>query len=97
MWTLAAVFAAVVGASIGSFLGVVADRLPRGESLGGRSHCVCGQAILARDNVPIVGYLVRRGRARCCGARIPLRFLGFEVAGAAIGLAVVGGVALAVS
>ncbi|HEU5302301.1 MAG TPA: prepilin peptidase [Acidimicrobiia bacterium] len=97
MWILAAVFGAGLGASLGSFLGVVADRVPRGESLGGRSHCACGQPILARDNVPIVGYVARRGRARCCGARIPLRFLGFEVAGAAIGLAVVGGVALAVS
>ncbi len=90
IWALAAVFGAVFGASIGSFLGVVADRLPRGESLGGRSHCVCGQPILARDNLPIVGYLARRGRARCCGARIPLRFLGFELAGAGIGLATVG-------
>lgn len=96
IWALAAVLAALLGASFGSFAGVVADRLPRGESLGGRSHCVCGQPILARDNVPIVGYLARRGRARCCGSRIPLRFLGFEVAGAAIGLVLVGGAALAV-
>ncbi len=95
IWALAAVFGTVLGASIGSFAGVVADRVPRGESLGGRSHCICGQPILARDNVPIVGYLARRGRARCCGARIPLRFLVFELAGAVAGLAVVGGLALA--
>ena len=96
LWALAAVLAALWGASIGSFVGVVADRVPRGESLGGRSHCVCGQPILARDNLPIVGYVARRGRARCCGARIPLRFLGFELAGAGIGVAVVGGLVLAV-
>lgn len=96
IWALAAVLAALLGASIGSFLGVVADRVPRGESLGGRSHCACGQPILARDNLPIIGYLARRGRARCCDARIPLRFLGFEVAGAVIGVALVGGSALVV-
>lgn len=96
-WALAVALGAMLGASIGSFAGVVADRVPRGESLGGRSHCVCGQPILARDNVPIVGYLARRGRARCCGSRIPLRFLGFEVAGAVIGAALVGASALAVA
>ena len=88
-WALAGVLAALWGASIGSFVGVVADRLPRGESLGGRSHCVCGQPILARDNLPIVGYVARRGR-RCCGARIPARFLAFEVAGALAGVGAVG-------
>ena len=96
IWALAGLLAALWGASIGSFVGVVADRLPRGESLGGRSHCVCGQPILARDNLPIVGYLTRRGRARCCDARIPLRFLGFELVGAAVGVGIMAMVALAI-
>ena len=95
-WGLAGLMAALLGASIGSFAAVVADRAPRGESLGGRSHCTCGQPILARDNIPIVGYLVRRGRARCCGARIPLRFLGFEVAGAVVGVVIVATVGLTI-
>lgn len=83
-----AVAAIWLGASLGSFLGVVIDRVPRGESLGGRSHCVCGAPILARDNVPVVGYLVRRGRSRCCGARIPVWYFLLEVAGGVAGLGV---------
>jgi leader peptidase (prepilin peptidase)/N-methyltransferase len=79
-----AVAAGAAGAALGSFAGVVADRVPRGESLGGRSHCVCGRPIVARDNLPIVGYLARRCRARCCGARIPWWFPAIEVAGAAL-------------
>jgi len=85
---LGAVFAALLGASVGSFLGVALDRVPRGESLGGRSQCVCGAQIAARDNIPVVGYLMRRGRARCCGARIPWWYLAIEVAGAAVGVGV---------
>lgn len=83
-----AVLVVALGASVGSFLGVALDRLPRGESLGGRSRCVCGRPIRARDNVPILGYLVHRGRARCCGARIPFWYFGVELltAGAALGV-----------
>ena len=66
-------------------MGAALDRLPKGESLGGRSRCVCGEQIRAADNVPIVGYLARGGRARCCGARIPGWYLGIEVAGAVLG------------
>jgi leader peptidase (prepilin peptidase)/N-methyltransferase len=83
------VVAGGLGASLGSFLGVVVDRVPRGESLGGRSRCVCGTPIRARDNVPIFGYLLRGGRARCCGARIPGWYLALEVLGAAVGVGLV--------
>jgi leader peptidase (prepilin peptidase) / N-methyltransferase len=82
-----AVLAVGVGASIGSFLGVVIERVPRGESLGGRSHCVCGAPIRALDNVPVISYLVRRGRARCCGASIPAWYLAIEAGGAVVALA----------
>jgi len=81
-----AVLVGVLGACLGSFVAVAAERLPRGESLGGRSHCVCGAPIEARDNVPILGYLVRGGRARCCGARIPWWYVAVEIVAA--GLAV---------
>ena len=81
-----AVAVAALGASVGSFLGVVLDRVPKGESLGGRSHCVCGAPIMARDNLPIIGYLLRRGRSRCCGARIPIWYFWLEVAGALVAL-----------
>jgi prepilin signal peptidase PulO-like enzyme (type II secretory pathway) len=89
-----ALLAVGLGASIGSFLAVVLERVPRGESLGGRSHCACGAPIPGRDNLPVVSYLVRRGRARCCGTRIPAWYLAIEVAGALVALGLYLGVAL---
>ncbi len=61
-----------VGLLIGSFLTVVIHRVPRREPIGrGRSQCpACHAVIHARDNVPVVSWLVLRGRCRSCGARI---------------------------
>ncbi|MFI5314929.1 MAG: prepilin peptidase [Myxococcota bacterium] len=69
-------FAFVLGTCIGSFLNVVVWRLPRGESLvRPGSHCPgCGAAIPAWANVPLVSYLVLRGRCRGCRARISARY-----------------------
>jgi leader peptidase (prepilin peptidase)/N-methyltransferase len=69
-------FAAVLGAIIGSFLNVVVWRLPRGESLATPpSRCPsCGQRIAPYDNVPVVSWLLLRGRCRHCGARISPRY-----------------------
>ena len=83
-----AVLVGAFGACLGSFLAVAAERIPRGESLGGRSHCVCGAPIKARDNLPIVGYLARGGRARCCGARIPWWYVAVEIAAAGVAVAI---------
>jgi hypothetical protein len=66
---------AVFGAITASFLCVVGERVPRGMSIGGRSHCVCGRQLRWRENLPILGYLTSRGVARCCGARIPRFYL----------------------
>jgi leader peptidase (prepilin peptidase)/N-methyltransferase len=68
--------AALGGAVIGSFLNVVIHRLPRRESISsGRSRCPgCGTQIAAYDNVPIVSWLVLRGRCRHCQARISPRY-----------------------
>jgi leader peptidase (prepilin peptidase) / N-methyltransferase len=85
---LSGALAGLMGAALGSFAAVAIERIPRGQSLGGRSQCVCGTQIRARDNVPILSYLARRGRARCCGAPIPGWYLAAEVAGAAAGVAV---------
>lgn len=72
-------FGAVLGACLASFGCVVAERLPRRESLGGRSHCACGRQLHAYENVPILGWLALRGRTRCCGVRLPARYLIAEV------------------
>jgi len=66
----------VFGACVGSFLNVVILRNPRGESvLRPGSRCDgCGAPILWWDNLPILGWLLRRGRSRCCGARISPRY-----------------------
>jgi leader peptidase (prepilin peptidase)/N-methyltransferase len=67
----AALFA-VFGLAFGSFLTVVISRIPAGESVvRPRSRCPrCGAEIRARDNVPVVSYLLLRGRCRSCGERI---------------------------
>jgi len=74
------------GLLIGSFLTVVAHRVPRGESVvGGRSHCpACGAQIAAYDNVPVLSWLMLRGRARCCGAPISPRYPLTELAAGAL-------------
>jgi len=73
---MTAAIAAPLGLLIGSFLNVVAYRLPRGESLlRPRSRCPeCGTAIAPYDNVPVVSWLLLRGRCRHCGAPISARY-----------------------
>lgn len=70
------------GAVAGSFLSVVAHRVPRGESIvGPRSRCAsCGAQIAAYDNVPILSWLLLRGRCRTCGEQISARYPLIEVA-----------------
>ena len=82
---LVAAFAAP-GLAIGSFLNVVASRLPLRRSLvSPRSACMsCGVEIAARDNIPLVSYLLLRGRCRSCAVRIPLRYPLVELVTAAL-------------
>ncbi len=79
------------GLIFGSFLTVVAHRVPRGESVvGGRSHCPhCGAQIAAYDNVPVLSWLLLRGRSRCCGEPISPRYPLTELALAALWTATV--------
>jgi leader peptidase (prepilin peptidase) / N-methyltransferase len=72
----AIVLAAVGGLIIGSFLNVVAYRLPRGESLAHPpSHCPsCGTPIKPYDNIPVLSWLLLRGRCRNCRAPISPRY-----------------------
>jgi leader peptidase (prepilin peptidase)/N-methyltransferase len=69
------------GAAVGSFLNVVAHRLPRGDSIvHPRSRCPrCGTPLRGVDNVPIVSWLALHGRCRTCGASISPRYPAVEL------------------
>ena len=77
-----AALAFVPALAVGSFLNVVASRLPLGRSISKpRSACMhCGAEIRARDNIPVVSWLLLRGRCRDCGARIGWRYPAVELA-----------------
>jgi leader peptidase (prepilin peptidase)/N-methyltransferase len=72
----AVTFAGVLGAIVGSFLNVVTYRLPRHQSLlRPASHCpTCGTPVRPYDNIPILSYLLLRGRCRSCSATISRRY-----------------------
>src|SRR4051794_17077419 len=77
----------LVGLPLGSFFNVVAYRLPRGQTPWNpsRSHCPsCDTQISARDNLPVVGWLLLRGKCRNCGAEISWRYPAFEFLTAAL-------------
>jgi leader peptidase (prepilin peptidase)/N-methyltransferase len=80
-----------MGAVFGSFLNVVAYRLPRGESLSRpRSRCPrCETPIRPYDNVPVLSWIALRGRCRSCGERIPARYPLVEAGTAALCASVV--------
>ena len=88
--TLLLVSATLLGACVGSFLNVVIYRVPRGvfRSMGSRSHCpACQKPISAFDNIPILSWLILRGKARCCGVRIAVRYPAIEALTAVLFLA----------
>lgn len=83
----------LLGACIGSFLNVVMYRIPIGplRRANGEhftinvpsSHCpVCRHALAWYDNLPIIGWLLLRGRCRYCGVAIPARYAMFETGAA---------------
>ena len=80
----------LLGAVIGSFLNVVIHRLPRGESLAfPGSRCpACETPLRPYDNVPLVSWLVLRGRCRACGEPISPRYPLVELLTAATFVAV---------
>jgi leader peptidase (prepilin peptidase) / N-methyltransferase len=79
------------GLVFGSFLNVVIYRLPRGESVAfPASHCTtCGTPIRVLDNVPILGWLLLRGKARCCKSPISPRYPLVELLGGLLGGALI--------
>jgi leader peptidase (prepilin peptidase)/N-methyltransferase len=83
---LGLIFSLILGACLGSFANVVIWRLPRQESLvRPGSHCpACGAPIPPWRNIPILSYLLLKGRAKCCGAAISPRYPVVELLGALI-------------
>jgi len=78
--------AGVAGLLVGSFLNVVAHRLPLGQSLvSPRSRCPeCGAPVRAYDNVPVLSWLVLKGRCRHCSTSISPQYPIVELATAAL-------------
>ena len=76
MTALVAAISGVYGLLIGSFLNVVIWRVPRRESIvKPPSHCPgCAAKIANRDNIPVVSWLLLRGRCRSCGTAISVRY-----------------------
>ncbi len=83
---LISIFVALAGLAFGSFLNVCISRLPQHESVvTPRSRCPsCLTLILNRDNVPLLSWILLRGRCRSCGTRIPVRYLLIEAVTASL-------------
>src|SRR4051794_36713503 len=81
---------ALFGLAVGSFLNVVIHRVPRGESLiRPGSHCPqCGAAVRKRHNIPVLGWLLLRGRCADCRTPISARYPLVEAGTAALFVAV---------
>jgi leader peptidase (prepilin peptidase)/N-methyltransferase len=83
-------FVVFFGLIWGSFLNVVIYRVPRDMSVvRPASHCPgCGKPIAGYDNVPVFSYVLLRGRARCCGARMSPRYPMVELLGGVLSLGI---------
>lgn len=86
MTALLCALSALLGLAIGSFLNVVIWRVPRGESVVHPSSACpsCGHPIGARDNVPVLSWLLLSGQCRHCHERIVVRYPLVEIATAAL-------------
>lgn len=74
------IFIILLGAIVGSFLNMVIHRLPAGLPWTGRSRCPqCQQTLTWVSLIPILSYILLRGKCRDCGSKIPLRYLWVEV------------------
>ncbi len=69
-----------LGASIGSFLNVLIDRLPHDESINGRSHCdYCKKKIAWYDLFPVLSFFILGGKTRCCGKKMSWQYPVIEI------------------
>lgn len=81
-------FVFILAAVAFSFGGVCISRIPQGKSvIGGRSECEsCGSVIKWYDLIPVLSYIMLRGKCRNCGAKIPVYCFVVEILGGVIGL-----------
>ena len=83
LWLRAAapLFTVLAGMAFASFIGSLSYRVPRGVSIvAPRSYCsACGRPIRPLDLVPVVSYLLLRGRCRACGTAIPVQYFAAEI------------------
>jgi len=86
MTAVVAAVCGVLGLAVGSFLNVVIHRVPLKQSVvRPRSHCPrCGTQLAERDNIPLVSWVLLRGRCRTCGAPISVRYPLVELATAGL-------------
>jgi len=73
------VLVALFGGYTASFVCVVLERRAVGQAPDGRSMCVCGKQIPMYRNIPIVTWILQRGKAHCCGSRIPAWYFWAEL------------------
>ena len=70
----------IFGTIIGSFLNVLIDRLPNEESINGRSHCdFCKKTIAPYDLIPVLSYILLKGKCRYCGKKLSIQYPLIEV------------------
>lgn len=86
-----AVFAGAFGLFFGSFFGVLIDRIPRGESiLWGRSHCdFCKKPLRWFELIPVVSFIMQRGRCKRCKKRLSASYPAIELATALLFILIV--------
>ena len=92
MMTQAIIIAGIFGACMGSFLNVVAHRSIQGRSWAGndRSICeACGHVLGASELIPILSWVIQRGKCRHCGAKISVRYVLVEVICAALAMTII--------
>ena len=81
----------LVGLVMGSFINCVAWRIAHGEDfIRGRSHCpVCGHTLTPLELIPIVSYLIQKGKSRCCKEKLAIRYPATELLTAFVFVALV--------
>ena len=83
MHVLPLVLLFIFGACLGSFGSVIISRVPKGKSIGGRSQCpACRKQIAAYDLIPVLSFLLIRGKCRHCSQKISCRYPLLELSSA---------------